>query len=336
VIEQMWQHSLRIFHDSAHNANRVLSLIQKEWNPKQRKYVHQISTGNTESEQQVAMQMASNGKIKSEYESAIPKVIYIIAKYDLCELLPSHRQQAIHRDDPFYYELLINVQKIKDLHPDYAVKCFDDYTAYDYILRTRHDEEFAGYFQNEQSGMYKSDLFRIFLLFHEGGYYFDSDMEPRMSLNAVTMSKTGPTTFVTAIAADGERVFQSILGATKGNAILKRNLDLMRSHYALKLPLPNNMGTWFMAKALEYKMKIHLRELKKGGEVVKSREGQILRLFLEQKYRGFNAALVLPQRTAGKSWDYMFEYAVYDPVSKKYPFWSRFTGYGNAEFRALQ
>ena len=264
------------------------------------------------------------------YLSAIPKTIYVIHKYDLCDVTaPSHLQHAHWEHDEFHFQLMINVQKIKALHPDYSVICFDDDAAFDYILNTRNDPVFAGYFQNEQTGSYKSDLFRVFLLFHEGGYYFDSDMEPRMSLNAVTSSTMGPTTFISAIAVDRKSVFQSILGATKGNPILKRNLDIFEQYYSQKSRLPDNMGCVFLGEALQSVVQLPLDQL--PGE---SQSGQqIIRLLEEKKYDGVDAAHILPQRTAGKSWDYIFGLAVYDSVTGTFPFWGRFTGYGNAWFR---
>ena len=267
------------------------------------------------------------------YESAIPKTIYIVHKYDLCDVTkPSHFQHLNWEDDEFYFKLMINVQKIKALHPDYNVVCYDDDSAYDYILNVKQDPIFADYFRNEHTGTYKSDLFRIFLLFHEGGYYFDSDMEPRMSLNEVTSSMSGPITFISAIAQDRMSVFQSILGATKGNPILKQNLDIFRDYYSKKKRLPNNMGCVFLGNVLQSISGKPLDEM--AGEMQFGE--QRTRLLEERKYEGVDADEILEQRKPGKSWDYIFELAVYDIVTGKYPFWSRFTGYGNAYFRKLK
>ena len=354
VITFLENQSLRIYNIGSDPLGITFAFIQKEWSPNQRQYIGmrsvpepsepitvlEVDPGATVQDfrgmssllniKDVSQWIQGFGAHPMTFMSAIPKTIYIVHKYDLCDVTkPSHLQHVHWEHDRFHFQLMINVQKIKALHPDYKVICYDDDSAYDYILNVQNDPIFADYFRNEHTGSYKSDLFRIFLLFHEGGYYFDSDMEPRMSLNEVISSSTGPITFISAISEDKKAVFQSILGATKGNPILKQNLDIFRDYYSKKKRLPNNMGTVFLCDAVKQYIKLPIEKV--VGEI--QIDDQILRFFEEKKYEGVDAVEILSKRIAGKSWDYIFGLAVYDPVSNKYPFWSRFTGYCNAWFR---
>ena len=266
----------------------------------------------------------------------IPKHIYIIHKFDLCDVTqPSYEQQHIFREEPYYFQLLTNVQKIKALNPDFNVTCFDDDSAFEYMLVTRNAPRFAAYFKNETHGMFKADLFRGFLLFFEGGYYYDSDMEPRMPLSRVLEDDTSFSSCISTTEFSADSIFQSYLGATQYNPILKQNLLLWNSYYAngmlfagnnAKIPGPVLMRDALVQYANESSLQAIQQQRRYGN--------QTIQLFQEKPFEGEDAAVILKKRYIGTADDDMFKFAIYDNRTGAYPFWCRFTGYFNADMRA--
>ena len=248
----------------------------------------------------------------------IPKIIYITYKSDLCDT----KRPSSDFSTPEYY-LALNVQRIKEYNPDFTIKCFDDEQAYEAIKYK--DPELANYFKEETIGMYKSDIWRIVMLYHFGGFYFDADMEPISSFKKFVNCDT---TFVSSIADDQETIFQSILGSTASNEILKYNLKILRDFYANNRTLPDNMGTKFLAAALR---KVTNEDLLPTIQERKVYNGQRIQLFQEKKYDAEDAEEKLAERTSatspfGRS---LLPYAVYDPQSEKWIFWSRICQYEN-------
>ena len=252
----------------------------------------------------------------------IPRRIYITYKYDLCDSkMPSHVQQQLALEDPQFLSLKLNVERIRAFHPEFEVECFDDDKAYRSMLSVA--PKFAAYFKAERKGMYKADLFRIVMLYHFGGYYFDADMEPIESLSPLLRDDT---TFTSSVCAGGDALFQSYLGSTRFNDVLKLNLDIFEDHYGGNKPLPYNMGTRFLSEALQrFTAESDLRLIQKQRKY----GNQNIQLFQEQPFDGENAADIIQQRrrNAPKSMKDIVQFAVYDPESKKYVFFGRLASY---------
>mmetsp|Transcript_140513 Transcript_140513/g.262053 ORF Transcript_140513/g.262053 Transcript_140513/m.262053 type:complete len:608 (+) Transcript_140513:65-1888(+) len=75
-----------------------------------------------------------------------------------------------------YAELQRNVNNIINHHTGMEVIFYDNKDCYRSIKRV-HSAELADYFENETTGMFKSDICRLAQLYEHGGYYFDNDME---------------------------------------------------------------------------------------------------------------------------------------------------------------
>ena len=285
----------------------------------------------SELQSQTNLTMKINYILPSISGQKIPKNIYITHKYNLCNhIIDSHVQQEIfHEIDEFYYLVMSNVEKIKFYNKDYKIKCYDNEMAYNYIKSK--NKKFAKYFLQEKKGMYKADIFRIILLYHEGGVYFDSDMEPRMSLNRVLNKQA---TFSSAVDLLDENVFQSYLASTAKNPILKYNLDLFDYYYGNNLSIPHNMGTIFLGWSIKnYTNETNLNKILNK----KYYNNQLIQLFKEKRFNDtIEMKKIIKKRSkhqniyqAGD----MLEMALYDPDTKLYPFWGRFAGYLNEVVR---
>ena len=168
-------------------------------------------------------------------------------------------------------------------------------------------------------GCYKADIFRIFLLYHQGGYYIDSDVEPRISLKNIIDENV---TFSSVISLDKQSIFQAYLASNAFNPILKINLDILYKYYSKNMSLPSNMGTKFLADSLKtYTNQKSLEIIGKN----KFYSTQNIHLLQEKVYDDKDAKYILNLRKKCKAkYPELFTYAIYDPITNLYPFWSRF------------
>merc|ERR1719231_1043971 len=172
--------------------------------------------------------------------------------------------------------------------------------------------------------MYKADIFRLFILYFEGGYYIDADMEPRTSLNNI-IEHYKDITFTSVIDISGRNIFQSFLGATKFNPIILQSLKIFEHHYRNQLSMPENAGTVFLADALrDFTKEDSLQKIQKQQHY----QSQTIQLFNEKIYDGEDAEMLLPKKES-----LLTQFAVYDNKTKQFAFWSRFDGYQNEVIR---
>jgi mannosyltransferase OCH1-like enzyme len=68
-----------------------------------------------------------------------------------------------------------NVNKLKEINPRFEVIIFDDNDCYNFI-KTNFDESVLNAFTNLVPGAYKADLWRLCVLYINGGYYLDIKM----------------------------------------------------------------------------------------------------------------------------------------------------------------
>lgn len=266
--------------------------------------------------QRLQSKSSFNEENNESTESTIPKVIYVTHKYNLCDLTLSSGEIASRKQQiPHYEALALNVQRIKEYNPEHQVICYDDEMAMKYIKSK--DVELSRDFEMEPHGMFKADLFRIVILYHEGGYYMDCDMEPIVGLSQVQREDA---TFMSAIDFYGENVFQSFLAAAKGSPVLKDNLDIFKRHYAERnsvedvdsVEFVDNLGTVFMGRAL----------LQFTGE---STLQDIGREYGEERIYLFH------EKREGDQWrrKWKYEMRIYDDDRQQFIFWSRIVGYHN-------
>mmetsp|Transcript_43879 Transcript_43879/g.80415 ORF Transcript_43879/g.80415 Transcript_43879/m.80415 type:complete len:309 (+) Transcript_43879:64-990(+) len=99
-------------------------------------------------------------------ESLIPDKILFNYKENL--LVGSARSK--------YPEFQQNLHKTIKLHPHTQVVFYDNGECARAIKRV-HSQELREAFEREETGMFKSDICRLAMLWEHGGYYFDNDME---------------------------------------------------------------------------------------------------------------------------------------------------------------
>ena len=157
-----------------------------------------------------------------------------------------------------------NVDRIKDMHPEWNVVFDDDVSCVEKLMKTGYFDEVGRrriqQWYDAAPGRLKSDLCRLAQLYVSGGVYMDNDLQLMTNLDDVLR----PTdTFVSVWAAKAISartkevtnrgiVFQAFMAAAKGSPIVTRGLELFRNHIqGIKFVRHHDLGTALMGQALE-------------------------------------------------------------------------------------
>jgi len=168
-------------------------------------------------------------------------------------LIFTHSINLLETDDPIGEDVALkaNVENSIALHPDAEVHFLTDEDCLESIARVMgSDTPLLEFFNKEEHGMYKADICRGAALYELGGLYMDVDMQARMSLWTAIGTDT---TFVVPIVHRESKhpgsFFQSFIGTTPNNPILKRYLELFIDHYQGKIDLQGPLGVLLLRKA---------------------------------------------------------------------------------------
>ena len=115
------------------------------------------------------------------------------------------------------------IQKWQDLNPDFNIKFFDDNKIIEF-LKKEYDDTYVYFFKSIKFGMYKADFFRYCYLYKYGGYYFDIDIEPVLSIKEIIDYEIN---YYLVLSAINKHIFQAVLCANKHNPIIKLCIDDM-------------------------------------------------------------------------------------------------------------
>ena len=115
------------------------------------------------------------------------------------------------------------IQKWQDLNPDFNIIFFDDNNIIEF-LKKEYDDTYVNFFKCIKFGMYKADFFRYCYLYKYGGYYFDIDIEPMLSIKEIIDYKTN---YCSVLYMINKHIFQDVLSANKHNPIIKMCIDDM-------------------------------------------------------------------------------------------------------------
>jgi mannosyltransferase OCH1-like enzyme len=115
------------------------------------------------------------------------------------------------------------LQKWQDLNPDFNIKFFDDNNIIEF-LKEEYDDTYVIFFKCLKFGMYKADFFRYCYLYKYGGYYFDIDIEPVLSITEIIDYKIN---YCSVLSMINEHIFQAVLCTNKHNPIIKLCIDDM-------------------------------------------------------------------------------------------------------------
>ena len=128
-------------------------------------------------------------------------------------------------------ELRRNAERIMAANPGFQVHWFSDADCHSYI--TRHfDAELAGMFRREYRGAFRGDLCRTAVLYREGGFYVDLDLELMVPLNSLVGLST---TFMSAYTADGA-MLNAMMASEPFSSILYAALVELRKWYRGQVP----------------------------------------------------------------------------------------------------
>lgn len=144
----------------------------------------------------------------------IPKIIY------MC-----------HRDTDFVERVII--PKWAKLNPEYKIELFNDQDCEDFLLR-----EFSGVerdiFRFINSGVFKSDFWRMFIVYKRGGIYVDADIEPLVPLHEFIDEKDN---FATCISCFPREFNPHFIMCEAGNTDIKQCIDESVVFYKEKMAI---------------------------------------------------------------------------------------------------
>lgn len=142
----------------------------------------------------------------------IPKQLLITGKQDRIEDMPRDAQD--------------NLQRIVRMNPEMSVRFLGDTACLQYI-RAHYDPFLEMAFKRAERGAYRGDICRAAVLFREGGFYLDVDLQLVRPLRSLVDSNT---TFMSVISAYGG-VMNALMGVTPRNAVLDRTIEEIRQWY---------------------------------------------------------------------------------------------------------
>merc|ERR1719387_657842 len=141
--------------------------------------------------------------------SKIPAKLFLCSKYPTINALPLTLRE--------------NVKRTMELNPAFPVTWFDDRACVEYFQKLG-DHELVGLFYRARAGKYRSDLCRAVYLFHEGGFYVDLDVEPRLPFLQMVDNKM---TFMSAWEASGNGVLNALIGVQPHSIIMNYTVQDM-------------------------------------------------------------------------------------------------------------
>mmetsp|Transcript_71827 Transcript_71827/g.166163 ORF Transcript_71827/g.166163 Transcript_71827/m.166163 type:complete len:334 (-) Transcript_71827:74-1075(-) len=153
----------------------------------------------------------------SAQPSRIPRQIVLTSKQSSVEGLPRAVQA--------------NLKHTLELDPDLQMRWLDDTACAEY-LQAHYGRRFAERLRNETRGSFRGDLCRAAVLFREGGFYTDLDVQFRVPLSSLVDNET---TFMAAFTADGA-ILNALVAAEPHNAIMAATLRELRRWYDGETP----------------------------------------------------------------------------------------------------
>jgi len=155
-----------------------------------------------------------------------------------------------HKPDSFQdvdSSLQSNVQAMRELHPHLAWRYLGDDSCRKYLQSHPSLSSLAKCFDAEQTGMYRGDLCRTAVLYSEGGYYMDMDMELRVPVDQLVGNET---TFFSALSSTNF-IMNAIMAVRPSSPILNRTLEKMISWCREGMREIENVGTHLLLGGLQ-------------------------------------------------------------------------------------
>jgi hypothetical protein len=126
---------------------------------------------------------------------------------------------------------------------------FGDEACHAYIKKY-YDEELLGFFETVDRGAYRGDICRAAVLYREGGFYTDVDVQMAVPLEDIVDEHT---TFASVHSINGD-IFNGLLAVVPNSEIMGETLQQMRRWYHNETERVGLMGTKTLQRALEHVM----------------------------------------------------------------------------------
>jgi hypothetical protein len=134
----------------------------------------------------------------------------------------------------------------RDQRSDIKLRWFGDDSCHNYISE-HYDEELTKLFDSAHPGYYRGDICRAAILYNEGGFYTDVDVELAVPLVQLV---DDDTTFMSAFSVNGD-IFNGLLAVEPKSVIMYHTLQEIRSWYRNPEKQSGLMGTMTMLRGLE-------------------------------------------------------------------------------------
>jgi len=185
-------------------------------------------------------------KVFGSKSMKIPSQLILTGKPDSLEGMDSKVRSNIH-SNMWLSEVAARDNMTAVVHP----KWFGDKACEAYI-REHYDEELLGIFRHAHPGYYRGDVCRAAILYREGGFYTDVDVELAVPLTQLVDENT---TFMSAYSENGD-IFNGLIAAVPKSEILGETLQEIRRWYrkgkgASQSEQVGLMGTMTMLRGLE-------------------------------------------------------------------------------------
>lgn len=119
-----------------------------------------------------------------------------------------------------------NIEHTLSINPGLKMRYLSDSDCLEFIKK-HFDDELAGMYTKEPSGHFRGDICRAAVLFREGGFYTDVDLEVKKPFLEMVNSTT---TFMSVFTADGH-ILNAMIATVKGSEVMKATLVHVRHWY---------------------------------------------------------------------------------------------------------
>merc|ERR1719440_1187845 len=140
----------------------------------------------------------------------------------------------------------MNILNTQSLSGQLKFRWFGGEACRQYI-KDHYDEELVEMFDSQLGGMYRGDICRSAVLYNEGGFYLDVDVEMTVPMTSLVDQDT---TFASAFSVNGD-IFNAILAAEPKSEILAENLKEIRRWRRGESDREGLMGTQCLYRAMQ-------------------------------------------------------------------------------------
>jgi len=147
---------------------------------------------------------------------------------------------------PSYFSKVVGSLLSDDGGEPVKPRWFGDKACREYIA-THYDEELLGFFDHAGMGAYRGDICRAAVLYKEGGFYTDVDVELAVPLTELV---DADTTFMSAYSVNGD-IFNGLLAVEPKSEVLGETLQEIRRWFRGESEQVGLMGTMTMLRGIE-------------------------------------------------------------------------------------